>query len=258
MQASTSARTPEPPTHPRRLAALMGGVLICAGLAWACVQALAQPVVPAPGASAAAAASSPVRAASRPAAAPSAPRTGASTPASRASGKSGVKSAKVPAPTKPLWSELTEPQRKALAPLSAKWDTVSEAQKRKWLALSQNFPRLAPEEQAKLHSRMTEWVALSPQQRTQARLNFGNTQEISRDDKKAKWEAYQALSPEEKRKLAAGAAKPPPTAAALKPVPAEKLTKVPPPHEVSKPRIAAGANQVDQNTLLPQPASGPN
>ena len=73
-------------------------------------------------------------------------------------------------------------------------------------------------EQDKLHSRMTEWAALSPQQRTQARLNFAETKQLSPDDKKAKWEAYQALPPEEKRKLAAGAAKPPPTAAAVKPV----------------------------------------
>ena len=65
---------------------------------------------------------------------------------------------------------------------------------------------------------MTEWAALSPQQRTQARLNFAETKQLSPDDKKAKWEAYQALPPEEKRKLAAGAAKPPPTAAAVKPV----------------------------------------
>ena len=164
--------------------------------------------------------------------------------------------------TKPLWSELTDAQRQALAPLASKWDTVSEAQKRKWLALSQNFPKMSGAEQAKLHSRMTEWVALSPAQRTQARLNFGETKQISPDDKKAKWEAYQALPPEEKNKLAAGAAKPPATAAAVKPVPADKLATVPKaaqPKPVAKaPRIAAGAHQVDQNTLLPQPGAGPN
>ena len=162
--------------------------------------------------------------------------------------------------TKPLWSELTPAQQQALAPLSAKWDTVSEAQKRKWLALSQNFPKMSGAEQAKLHSRMTEWVALSPQQRTQARLNFGETQQISPDDKKAKWEAYQALTPEEKSKLAAGAAKPPPTAAAVKPIAPDKLATVPkakPRQETKTPRIAAGSNQVDHNTLLPQQAPAP-
>jgi hypothetical protein len=163
-------------------------------------------------------------------------------------------------PTKPLWTELTEAQRQALAPLAPKWDTVSEAQKRKWLAMSQNYPRMSGAEQEKLHSRMTEWAALSPQQRTQARLNFGEAKQIPPDDKKAKWEAYQALPPEEKSKLAASAAKPPATAAAVKPVPPDKLATVPPPKRVVKaPRIAAGAHQVDQNTLLPQPApAGPN
>ncbi|MBG9387137.1 DUF3106 domain-containing protein [Caenimonas sp. DR4.4] len=192
------------------------------------------------------------------AAVPAASAASRATPV-RAPGASVARQAVKPS-TRPLWSELTEAQRQALAPLSAKWDGVSEAQKRKWIAMSQNFPKMPPAEQAKLHSRMTEWVALSPQQRTQARLNFGKTQEISADDKKAKWEAYQALPPEEKRKLAAGAAssaKPPTTAAAVKPVPAEKLAKVPQPKPVSRPpRIAAGANQVDQNTLLPQPAAG--
>lgn len=163
--------------------------------------------------------------------------------------------------TKPLWTELNPPQQKALAPLAAKWDGVSEAQKRKWIALSENFPRMSPEEQAKLHSRMSEWVALSPQQRTQARLNFGETKQLSADDKKAKWEAYQALPAEEKRKLAAGAAaKPPPTAVAVKPVTKEKLAEIPKPkprQDAKTPRIAAAPNQVDRNTLLPQQAPAP-
>lgn len=162
--------------------------------------------------------------------------------------------------TKPLWSELTPAQQQALAPLSSTWNTVSETQKRKWLALSQNYPKMSGAEQAKLHSRMTEWAALSPQQRTQARLNFGETQQLSPDDKRAKWEAYQALSPEEKRKLAARAAKPPPTAAAVKPVAPEKLATVPraaAKRQDETPRILAAPNQVDHNTLLPQPAPAP-
>ncbi|MDB5881521.1 MAG: hypothetical protein JWP43_1399 [Ramlibacter sp.] len=163
-------------------------------------------------------------------------------------------------PTKPLWSELTPAQQQALTPLAGTWDTVSEAQKRKWLAMSQNFPMLSAAEQATLRSRMTEWVALSPQQRTQARLNFGQTQQLAPDDKKAKWEAYQALSPEEKRKLAAKAPKAPAAAAAVKPVAPEKLAGVPKaksrPHTGSA-RIAAAPNQVDHNTLLPQPAPAP-
>jgi hypothetical protein len=175
----------------------------------------------------------------------------ASAPASK--GGRGVAAARPT--TSPVWRELSPSQQQALAPLSAHWNTLSEPQKRKWIALSANFPKMSGEEQAKLHSRMTEWAALSPQQRTIARLNYGAAQTLSPNDKKAKWEAYQALSPEEKKKLAAKAAKPQGTAAALRPVPAEKLATVPRQHHqpASKtPRIAAAPNQVDNRTLLPQ------
>ena len=206
--------------------------------------------------------SAPAPAASTPVASASAPAAPASALAKRPSLAKAPASAKANGrqPTKPLWTELTQAQRQALAPLAPKWDAVSEAQKRKWLALSQNYPGMSGAEQEKLHSRMTEWAALSPQQRTQARLNFGETKQLSPDDKKAKWEAYQALPPEEKRKLAAGAAKTPATTAAVKPVPANKLAAVPQrKRAVKAPRIAAGPNQVDQNTLLPQPpGGGPN
>jgi hypothetical protein len=156
--------------------------------------------------------------------------------------------------TKPLWVELTPAQQQALVPLAPKWDTLSETQKRKWLALSQNFPKMSGAEQAKLHSRMTEWVALSPQQRTQARLNFGQTQQLSPDDKKAKWEAYQALPPEEKKKLAARAAKLPATAAAVKPVPTDKLAVAPKPvrkHTGPAPKVASAPPAVERPALSP-------
>lgn len=109
---------------------------------------------------------------------------------------------------------------------------MSEPQKRKWLALSKNYSSLPPEDQATLNSRMNEWVALSPQQRAQARLNFGKTKELSRqltpEEKKARWEAYQALTPEEKQKLAAkGSPNPAGAATAVKPVPPQKLAIVP-------------------------------
>ena len=181
-------------------------------------------------------------------------------PAARAAASAVKSNGNGKAITRPLWSDLTSAQQQALAPLSAKWNTVSEAQKRKWLALSENYPKMSGAEQEKLHSRMTEWAALSPQQRTQARLNFAETKQLSSDDKKAKWEAYQALPSEEKRKLAAGASKPPPTAAAVKPVAPDKMATVPkakPRAETKTPRIASTPDQVDHNTLLPQhvPAS---
>ncbi|MCM2253075.1 MAG: DUF3106 domain-containing protein [Ramlibacter sp.] len=195
-------------------------------------------------------------AAPAPPAAGTAPASRAGAPKATASGSKSSNNAK--RTTKPLWSELTPLQQQALAPLAGKWDTVSQAQKRKWLALSQNYPGMSGAEQAKLHSRMSEWAALTPQQRTEARLNFGETKQLSPDDKKAKWEAYQALPAEEKRKLAASAPKAPATAAALKPAPPQKLAEVPKPPRVAKtPRIATHPGQVDHHTLLPQPTPRP-
>ena len=142
----------------------------------------------------------------------------------------------VAAPTnaqaRPAWSELTPVQQRALAPLASNWSTISEAQKRKWLEISKNYASLSPEGQATLNGRMNEWVLLSPQQRAQARLNFGKTKELSRqltpEEKNAKWQAYQALSPEEKQKLAAKASpKPAGAATAVKPVASQKLATVP-------------------------------
>ncbi len=135
--------------------------------------------------------------------------------------------------SRPAWTELTPTQQQALKPLALNWDTISDAQKRKWLEISKNFASLPPEGQVTMHSRMNDWVKLSPQERAQARLNFAKTQELSKEltpeEKKAKWETYQALSAEEKQKLAAKASpKPTGAATAVKPVPPQKLAAIAP------------------------------
>ena len=131
------------------------------------------------------------------------------------------------------WHRLAQSQRLALAPLAATWDSLSPAHKRKWLEVSKNYPTLGQSEQAKMHERMTEWAALKPQERAQARLNFGKTVEIAKEltpaEKLAKWQAYQALSPEERQKLNDNAkTRPLGAAPAVKPVPPQKLAVVPP------------------------------
>jgi len=107
-----------------------------------------------------------------------------------------------PASTSP-WQSLKGTQKKALAPLAPHWAQLSTAQKNKWLAMSNNFDNLSTKEQAVLHERMADWASLSSQQRAQARLNFNETKTLDADAKKTHWEAYQALSPEDKKKLAA-------------------------------------------------------
>ena len=155
------------------------------------------------------------------------------------------------AAARPSWNELTPMQQVSLRPLEGRWHEISEQQRRKWIALSRNFPTLPEAERAKLHSRMTDWAALSAQQRNQARLNFAETNKLAPDDKKAQWEAYQALSPEEKQKLADGATKKPAGAAtAIKPVPPQKMVVVP---KNTTPKDGKEASSgPTSHTLLPQ------
>ena len=131
------------------------------------------------------------------------------------------------------WALLTPAQQLALQPLAKSWASLSNGQKRKWLEISLNYPSLSADDKAKMHSRMTDWAALSPRARAEARLNFASTQELSKQlstqEKQAKWQAYQALSSEEKRKLAESGVRPPVGAALpARPVPEKKLATLAP------------------------------
>jgi Protein of unknown function (DUF3106) len=163
-----------------------------------------------------------------------------------------------PVVSKPVWAELTVQQQTALRPLSPGWDTINEAQKRKWLEISKGYPSLTPEGQSIMHSRMTEWVGLSAQQRAQARLNFAQTKELSKEltpeEKQAKWQTYQALSAEEKQNLAAKASpKPAGAATAVKPVAPQKLAVIPP---AQVPRVTKGPPNAAATPAAPAIQSG--
>ena len=153
------------------------------------------------------------------------------------------------------WSALTQEQKFSLGPLEKSWEGLSEGQKRKWIAIAKSYPHLGQPEQQKLHSRMVDWAALSPRDRELARLNFAQSKGIARSDRTANWEAYQALSPEERNKLAQGAkAKPVGAAVAVKPVAPDKLTVVPiTRHTPEQERaIAELQRPINRKTLLPQ------
>ena len=170
----------------------------------------------------------------------------------------GVATAK-PAPNlpgRPLWMDLSESQQLALAPLAQLWPTMTEPHKRKWLAVSQNFGQLSADEQTTVQGRMREWAALSPQQRSAARLNYADAKQLLQEDKKAKWEAYQALPLEAKQKLAAQQQTQPVKGAApaAKPVPPAKLATLPAAtNNKALPRIAS--DQAAPTTLLPTPVT---
>ena len=156
----------------------------------------------------------------------------------------------------PAWMELSERQQVALLPLKKMWPEINQAQKRKWLAVSRNYHDLPEQEQEKMHARMNEWVAMSPRERAHARLEYARAQTISVDERRNRWEAYQALSEEERQQLAHQPARKPKGAAiALHPVPTSKI--VAPPqvnthdtgHGFSALRI--DTDQIHPRTLLP-------
>lgn len=205
LDTSSSRLAPTPPTTAITLA-VVGAVVLLIALAWGGWQVLLQARL-APGTALPAGALAPNLA----------PRSNDMRPFDMAAPASG-----------PAWKDLTALQKQALGPLAERWPFLSELQKRRWLVLAQNFPSLPAPEQGKLHERMTEWASLSAQQRSQARLNFATANKLAPDDKRAQWEAYQALSAEEKHRLAAVAGpRPTGAATALRPVPARKLAQVP-------------------------------
>lgn len=120
------------------------------------------------------------------------------------------KNTTLPAPTASLgWLTLTPSQQQALQPLAVSWPQLSEVQKKKWIALSANFNTLTPAAKSRLHERMAQWAALTPKQRTLARLNYNQTQRVSPADKAERWEVYQTFTPEQKQAMAASALKVP-------------------------------------------------
>ncbi len=162
----------------------------------------------------------------------------------------------------PGWELMTTPQKLALYPLAERWAYLSEAQKRHWLVLAQSFSSMPETEQERLHERMTAWASLSAQQRSQARLNFAVTRGLAPHDIRSEWEAYQALSEAEKRRLAAKVAKPRGAATALKPVPSKRLAHVPAASEAqaksaNPPKIVFAEPTAVRTAPVPEPSPLP-
>jgi Protein of unknown function (DUF3106) len=178
--------------------------------------------------------------------------------------------------------------------MEADWAGMESTRKAKWLEVAARFPSMPAEEQQRIQQRMVDWARLTPAERGRARLSFQESKQIPREEKQARWEAYQALPEGERLALvqrgkgadrapaahapastAPGASKPglPVASAAsnprLRPVAPTMVqakpgatttpmthTAMPPAHQhLGQPKIAAKASEVDRTTLLPR--SGP-
>jgi hypothetical protein len=100
------------------------------------------------------------------------------------------------------WNELTPAQHQVLAPLATEWNGLDSTGKEKWLEVSNRFPRMTPDEQARVRARMVEWVRMSPQERSRARLVFQENRDVSKEQRQALWQQYQALPDDKKKELA--------------------------------------------------------
>jgi hypothetical protein len=151
-----------------------------------------------------------------------------------------VPAAKAVAEAGPRWAELSAAQKTSLKPLERDWAGIDSDRKLKWMQIAGRMPTMPTDERTRIQARMTEWAAMSPQQRGQVRLNFQEAKQVApAGDRRAQWEAYQALPAEQKRQLAARAVPPAPAVAS---------------------RNANGAGRADRNAaqaksnIVPNPA----
>jgi hypothetical protein len=107
----------------------------------------------------------------------------------------------------PRWTELSASQRKVLAPLANDWnDGIDSRGKERWLDVASRFHKMPADEQQRANQRMVEWAHMTIAERTQARMNFQESRSVSKEEREARWKAYQALPEDKKRELAKRAA----------------------------------------------------
>jgi hypothetical protein len=203
--------TPSDPTSaagaPRACPAAARLTAAAASLCLALAATSALGAAPAPAASAPPAGIPAASGPAKPAAATSVPHAGTVAPGSHTTARSSA------APSSggagwvlpsggPHWTELTASQHQVLAPLAGEWNGLDATGKEKWLEVAKRFPHMSPEDQGRVRDRMVEWVRMTPQQRSQARLVFQENRDVSREQRQALWQQYQALPEDKKRELA--------------------------------------------------------
>jgi hypothetical protein len=129
----------------------------------------------------------------------------------------------------PSWASLTVAQQQALLPLQRDWASIEPNRKQKWIELAAKFPTMPADERLRVQARMADWARLTPNERAGARLQFQETRRLPAEERQERWQAYQALTPEERSNLAQRAK--PPTVKAPTGVP----------EGAAKPRPAADA-----------------
>jgi len=102
----------------------------------------------------------------------------------------------------PAWSTLTPAQKQVLAPLQRDWSSLDPSRKEKWLEVAARYPTLSEDERRRLQERMATWARMTPAERANARLQYQEIRQLPPEERQARWQAYQALTDEERRALA--------------------------------------------------------
>jgi len=166
----------------------------------------------------------------------------------------------------PAWSTLKPAQRDALKPLEHDWPSIDIARKRKWIEIADRYPSMPAQDQARLQTRMAEWTRMTPQERSELRMNYQEARRISTQDRQASWDAYQSLSAEQRGELAARAAtaaasggrRGQPSANAASAPPADARARVKPQpksNTVPDPALAARPKPVAPSVVQVQPGA---
>lgn len=99
------------------------------------------------------------------------------------------------------WSGLTPKQQALLAPLERDWAGIDDVQRSKWLSATPTLATMSGEEIKRVHDRMRDWARLTPAERVNARIAFQAAKQLNAEQRRARWEAYQALPAEERQAL---------------------------------------------------------
>jgi hypothetical protein len=95
----------------------------------------------------------------------------------------------------PLWVDLSSANKAFLKPFEKSWYTLSAVERKSWVTLANKVPKLSAPEQKKAAARVSEWAALTPEQRKLARANYRLAQNLNQDERKEQWQKYESMTP---------------------------------------------------------------
>jgi len=102
----------------------------------------------------------------------------------------------------PAWETLTPAQKQVLAPLQRDWSSLDPSRREKWIEVAARYPTMSEDKRRRLQERMATWARMTPAERASARLQYQEIRQLPPEERQARWQAYQALSEEERRALA--------------------------------------------------------